>query len=147
MKIKKVITKKTVIEALRKEPLMAGAWFDNETSPMDCNVCAVGAVLRRVSAVRAIMKLQDDEGMIGTYCDINEFVAGKLFPNHTRLSSDARPVDIARYLKKKNYLAALSAKFESLVVNNSDGIPNDCQRQSLVDFVTINFPEKFTIEM
>lgn len=42
-----IIEKKIVIEALRKEPLNTNRFFDDYDKPSKCEVCAVGAVVRR----------------------------------------------------------------------------------------------------
>jgi hypothetical protein len=99
---------------------------DLKTSP-DCNVCAVGAVLRK--RVSKDMLLSD----FRVFCD--EMTQGSF------CSDD----DLEEALENKNYLGALSIKFEQL--NDYDYVDDRPPmleiREKMIEFVTKNFPESF----
>lgn len=139
-KVKKVITKKLVIEALRSEKLMSGDWFHDDFDNLkDCAVCAVGAVLRRCSALSVLIKRTERDDNY----NINDRIRGIIRASNVGYDSSWR--DVLTHLKRKNYLAALSAKFEQLVSDSAETEPTETQRESLVDFVKVYFPNKFTI--
>jgi len=129
--VTKVIKRKVVIEALRKEPLVTGCFWENlghkatNGVKAGCNVCAVGAVLRRASFEKEF--LGRDQGEIGLAATLDR----------------CQDEDISKLLKNKNYLGALSCYFEDLIpvfnsVKNKD-------REKCIKFVKKNFPKQFKL--
>lgn len=127
----KIIKRRQVIKALRTEKLATGQWFRHDSgatqgSYWDCSVCAVGAVMREVS----ILKWCEEQGQP---------------PNHIadRLALGACwDDDVDVYLQRKQYLSALSAKFETLC--NRRGVTKK-HREVLVEWVKKNFPVEFEV--
>lgn len=127
------ITKAQILEAIAEEPLAPKHWAwepilyshnDPVADEKDCNVCAVGAVMRRVMRVPTI------RGNTGYLRDVCAYVANGA-------ASDWR-----YYLGEKEYLTALSARFEGL----GGGL---CEydltkvRAILSAWVTEEFPDSF----
>lgn len=117
-----VITRRGVLEALKKEPLAIGSIFHDEGKP-GCKVCAVGAVLRRFSFERFI------RSRVGAY-RLNQ-VAMRLFSGDLVAMRYAN-IEIERYLDHKEYLPALSVYFEQ-----------GRTRAQCLRFVRKNFPVRF----
>lgn len=51
-----LITRDTILEALRTEPLVAGYFVAPPNDALECGVCAVGAVMRSVGASDALIR-------------------------------------------------------------------------------------------
>lgn len=128
------ITRKEILRAIRKEPLKAGEWIHNRevvktdaegTKYLDsvldkkCKVCAVGAVLRAK----------------GIDPDQMNDVAWSLLGRDNDVAEGG---DEKEALKDKNYLLALSIKFEKLADRLGAGKRT---REKLVEFVKENFPK------
>lgn len=128
---KKTVTikRETVIEALKTEPLRSSRFFHNDENlnHMECQVCAVGAVLRK--HLRINEKLLSIVSVGSDVCK-GEFTEG-----------DGIPKKIA---KSKNYLGALSVYFEKLLGEPYIN-PNKRQIGYLVRFVKENFPKQFKL--
>lgn len=114
-------TRRDIIRAIRTEPMKAGSWVSYTTRTKDgtCKVCAVGAVLRERG---------NTDGQI---CNL----AWKIAPNGT-----VENEEIPLLLKNKDYISALSAKFEYLARKYGNGKRT---KEKLVDFVKSNFPVSF----
>ena len=130
--MKKIITKKIAIQAIIKEELTFDCAFFNgkvyNESSKTCNVCAVGAILRKAS-------------ITNIYCTAfaadlatKEFLRKKSLLTNTAGYTDIKDASI--HLTFKNYLAALSCVFET---TNS--------KEICLSFITQYFPEKFEIEI
>lgn len=135
--MKKTITKAKIIEAIMTEPLASGNWFKRDYTNIgedysNCTACAVGAVVRKASFVG-----EYQERVVSQLCDYmyDKESEGYLYDN-------AR--SIRRSLKDKQWLPALSSKFESLFrytpVDNSG-------RKRLANWVRRNFPSRITIDL
>jgi hypothetical protein len=129
-------TRKQVLEAIRYEPLAPAHFYDDfSATGGDRKVCAVGGLLRRAGV--PVFQITDR--------------AWKLLGGHgTPVSSEA---DLEDALDNKNYLQALSIKYESLEAKgyvDSDGIVRKrfkegglAIRRCLATFVKENFPKEF----
>ena len=124
--MKKTITRKLVIEALRKEPLRGGTFFyttdQDDEDIYTCEVCAIGAVLRRALFVRDLARLKPSWHRVG------------------RVAMDFR-------VAGKRYMRDLSRKFESLVTNREYYVATEEDREVMIAWVKKHFPEKFTLEI
>ena len=136
-----IIEKKTVIKALKTEPLEYGFFFDFHNSDIsidekDCPVCAVGAVIRK-SLGRKINKYMSercggDDFNLSTYCEE--------LTNYAYVHIDPK-----KLLKQKNYLGALSCYFESFSGDNEGNVTPEVEKK-LIDFVRKNFPTRFKVK-
>lgn len=135
--MKKVITRATVIEAIKTENLVPGKWFQDMNNVWNCSVCAVGAVIRKASALK--------------YCDYNGLNVNDVIWDLVDGEEVTDSIHIPRLLKRKNYLAALSAKFESMFVRDLYGsvilFNSNEIKDKLIEWVKKNLPVKFTIEL
>jgi hypothetical protein len=146
MKTLKSISRKTILKAIKKEPLRAGEWVDKSDLKTvgNCHVCAVGAVLRTAGL---------PNNQIGN--------------SAWNLMAGANPVtwgddhmiaeEAAQIAKEGNHLAALSAYFEGIVRNydirtkdygDVFAIPNRAMpvvRRKLRRFVLKNFPKRIRL--
>jgi len=142
-KVTKIIKRRTVIRALKTEPLIHGLWWGeketdkskydygrfigaNEIKP-NCPVCAVGAVLRAASFEKAFLSYDP--------CNV--------------ANSAIKEVDGAgdcweELLEEKNYLGALTNYFESFI-ERADGTARESTRRKCVEFVKKNFPKQFKL--
>lgn len=124
------VTRKQILQAIRTEPLKAGNWIHSkgDTDPYlnivdkTCKVCAVGAVLRTAGVP-----------------DIQIRSYGFGINNSDRAISHKG--DEKLELEYKNYLAALSIKFEKLARKLGAGKRT---RDQLANFVKKNFPKTIT---
>ena len=126
-----LIEKKIVIKALENEPLSFGHFFNNPNNEKNCEVCAVGAVIRKTLG-KNINKF--DVSHLKEYCI---FVTRNMFLGQ----------NVKCLLKEKNYLGALSCYFEA---HDSDGynlpaVVDSVLRKKLVSFVKKNFPTRFKV--
>ena len=132
----KEITKQQVLKALRNEPLEGGQFFANDKP--NCNVCAVGAVLREVSFETWFKKM-----------DIR-FTVSRVVGDMVWLGGFSHIGDWRQALKDKQYLSALSIKFEKLLTS-ADGYGTQNvtprRRQIMIDFVERYFPTSFTVTL
>ena len=116
------VTKAEIVEALRSEPLAAGQWIDARRmdGPMSqsCNVCAVGAVLRRL--------VLSPTTSASDLCSAAWKVAG----------DQHGPVD--QLIADGEYLSALSALFEDA--------PPRSRRKEAIALVETRFPESLDID-
>lgn len=136
---KKTITKRIsrakVIEALKTEPLDYGAWFHGNDIKT-CNVCAVGAVIRKASFVSTFSNF--DEEQMGNIClKLTDRVASACDVN----SEDETNSAIKILLEDENYLGALSVFFEDMMDRDTTGVVNSSHRKRLVTFVKKHFPQ------
>lgn len=119
-------TRRQVLEAIRFENLTAGNFYNryhDASGKNKCEVCAVGAVLQRAGVKPS--KISDK--------------AWKLVGGGGQCVDQAG--DELEALKEKNYLAALSIKFEKLADELGTGKRT---RKILSNFVKANFPKEFT---
>lgn len=117
------ITRKEVLKAIRTENLKEGSPISDRDGVLDkeCKVCAVGAVLRQ--------KGIDDESIHSTFYQVTFGTYGV----------DGTG-DEHKALRDKEYLGALSIKFEKLAANYGCGKRT---RTRLTEFVKDNFPKQF----
>ena len=127
--MKKSITKVQIMKALKDEPLLEHRGWFKESGPgiseKDCAVCAVGCVLRAMS--------------FETWARKTGLILNGLGWRAVKSSAHVTHDDyfyIGIHLKNRNYLAALSAYFES-----------DHSRKECIAFVKKNFPKKLTLEI
>lgn len=123
----KTIKKLDVIVALAIEPLHSGLWIQQE----GCEVCAVGAVIRRTIA-------PSEKAGPGTW---GESAMESICSSVT--SANVCSGNPAKLIEQEDYLTALSAFFERRV--GEDGLASPADRAACLEFVYKNFPEKFTI--
>lgn len=139
-----IITKKQVITALENEPLRPGQFIRYDKKPIgDCQVCAVGAVMRTV--LNNNIEHRDE---FSSLCE-----------NVTDFQYVGEDTD--ELLQNKNYMGALSNYFEEMMFDNDDGknewdddedddgapIVESRHRKELIQFVNDNFPEQFEVEV
>lgn len=119
-----IIYRHKVIEALRTEPLEQGAFFGWSASANlnDCNVCAVGAVLRKHLGVRRSQNIAHRDAM----------------GEASMLTYDQ--------MHGVKLLRELSDFFEEVLPKRSSGRATKADRVKLIKFVKENFPGKFEIE-
>lgn len=153
--MKKTVTKKQIIHAIKTEPLISGFWIRPKYigTEKDCPVCAVGAVLRAAGA--NALEIDDYGSNLVAYHD---GVAGKVRAEGLRLS--------VYQAKNGDYMAALSTRFEAIaddnycdleppptVLDRDIGTPDFTNlkyasnkvRRNLVKFVEKHFPNKVTL--
>lgn len=122
-----IITKKDVLKAIRTENLTSGQFiepkfdFSKEVFDSTCKVCAVGAVLRTIGV--------EDQDINDTACDITSITG----------SGHAIP----ELLKRKDYMSALSCKFESMARGSKSFSVK--KRLELCVWVKTNLPVKFIV--
>lgn len=129
------VTRKQILQAIRTESLKAGAWiheknvfnedlgYNIEVADDNCKVCAVGAVLRQAGVDSDEIRYMGDSLLNLTL---------------TALNADG---DEEAELENKNYLGALSVKFEKLAKTYGAGKRT---REKLAVFVKKNFPKTIT---
>lgn len=118
-------TRRQVLEAIRFENLAAGNFYevsDPLKGKKECKVCAVGGLLRR-AGVRPSNIVRKAWSLLGTM----EFVCSA--------------GNVEKALDNKDYLRALSVKFEQLAEKFGSGKRT---RRMLGNFVKANFPKEFT---
>lgn len=144
MKITQILTKKLIIEALRTEPLVSGAFFriTNETDQEvhTCEVCAVGAVMRKSGIVKKLLQPKVLENYGFEANDIATNTASVLCNQF--ISGD----NWCRLIKEKNYLGALSNFFENEEMIHSGPVLKKTRRRC-IEFVKLNFPDQFKVEV
>jgi hypothetical protein len=124
------IKRREILEAIRTEKLLAGGSFihgrkdslGNRIIDRNCKVCAVGALLRLKGIDSDLITLtaHDITGDYGLTQDSNEFEA----------------------LKKKQYINALSIRFERLYEKQGAGKKT---RETLARFVKRHFPKEIRV--
>lgn len=125
------ITKAQVLEAIANEPLWPGNWvalfIPQDQTPDNCNVCAVGAVLRHKGLPR------DEITQAGDQLLDRGDISSEYWEN------------IPVLLKDKLYLNALSVKFEYLCEDHDYSKARGLKtiRKKLAQFVEENFPNSF----
>lgn len=134
MIVTKLITKKLIIDAIKTEPLAGGSWLDDYERLLSCNVCVVGAVLRKVSFFKWAKQHNINPSTIAwNICGSN--VTGSDDPDEAIVTGQ--------------YLTALSRKFESLVEepDHISGFKPVTQaiRKELIQWVKENLPEQFEV--
>lgn len=125
-------TRKEVLQAIRHEPLAPGSWievvdWEKPLSNKNCTVCAVGGLLRRKGMpLKQITERAGKALVIETGWDRSRSVGAE--------------GDYELALEEKNYLRALSIRFEQLSEKFGTGKRT---RNILANFVKKNFPAKF----
>ena len=100
---------------------------------MTCLVCAVGAVVRKVSFVKYwLSKGLDPSDQVDNYMSA--------IGDNYNYSTDES--EIKNALKNHEYLSALSARFETWFCNGSI---TKLRREKLIKWVKKSFPAKFTV--
>lgn len=129
MSRRKTVSKKEVLAAMRYGPLNSGNWITYNING-ECQVCAVGAVLRRVhfsdNAIENFGSSLADKGRVTPY-----------------LMGDGIHEAIIEFLNKKQYLRALSIKFENQVDKTGTGKKT---REVMTNFVKKNFPKRIKLD-
>jgi len=138
------ITKQDVLKAIKTEKLKNGRWITEKTvfvknsmgdevreSILDntCAVCAVGAVLRQKGVPNQYIQTRADDFFFYSYEPAGEV---------------GKDGDELQALKNKNYLSALSIKFEKLANRLGNG---QRTRTQLTKFVKDNFPKQFNVKL
>lgn len=151
-----LVTKKRIINALRKERLKPGHWLaskemisasesDNDalnetlgkqTTIKDCMVCAVGAVFRSVCAKNSI--ISEVEKHIKNQ-DISAFFEHSVFGEENALRC------AKNFVEDEQYMSALSSYFEWLD-ENTQHKPYRI-KMKLVKFVEENFPKSIELDI
>jgi hypothetical protein len=132
MKKTKVVLKSTILKAIKVEPLKGGSWlYERDTSNPNCPVCAVGATLRQIG-------FDNDQ--------ITDFGSAMVDYGHCCNSDSfdtfAAATELKEHLKARNYLHALSMKFEYLYSRLGGGKRT---RKTLTKFVKENFPKRIPL--
>lgn len=128
-----VIERKTVLKALRTEPLARGYFFELEATDNNaCKVCAVGGIVRQHLSKQILKTKGSDE--LSVYC---EFITGHCY------DSTVNEAEQKQLIADGNYLGALSAFFE-----RQGGVKRvtQKQREQLVQYVKKNFPVRFKVK-
>jgi hypothetical protein len=130
-----IIDRQTIVDALMTEPLSAGSIFDTDYNTRQncsvqnstCHVCAIGATLRKTlqGSQKPALSLQ-------FWVD--------LFKNKEISSAGT----IKHWLDKKDYLSALSVKFEKLAEQKSINLSF---RKEMVKWVKKNLPNEFEFKV
>lgn len=129
------ITRRQVLEAIRYENLTPGNFFlETAKDPKRCEVCAVGAILRR-AGVRP-STISDRAWKLLALSELIKGVYGTILG---RAGADG---DEKAALSNSNYLLALSIKFEQLYIYHAAHLSK--VRAELSEFVKSNFPKEFT---
>lgn len=130
---RKYVSRKEVLQAIRYEPLKSGDWVRrNGEKEGKCQVCAVGAVLRKAG-------FKDEEIrrfggiLIDNFESITPYGAGGMEYVSEKLRE---------HLDNEYYLVALSLKFESQALRTGTGKRT---RKILANFVKVNFPKKIEL--
>lgn len=134
MKKEIFITKQNMIDAVKTEPLAPGVWI-SMVGTIDCEVCAVGGVLRAAG-------VQEDS--------INQVANNCTSYSHVEWNSECedsgwRDIDdlLEDYIDDGKYLAALSIKFEDLANDSSIATA----RVELVEWIEDNIPSDMKISI
>lgn len=147
-KIKKSITKAEVLEALSTEPLEGGAWFSTyeKRQLATCSVCAVGAILRKMSFSKAL----PDRCIIKSSV---HYINGKLIypPLGSELTEDmSLPSDIDDAYNSGNFFSILSCEFETAEEKRryvGDGVDSDTVRMHALMVAEAFCPEVLEVEV
>lgn len=136
------VTKEIIIDALKTEPLSSGyGWCRRRALDVvgDCEVCAVGAVLRKLKMTNAQILRK----------------APTLVRNHTMPHGDDEDNVLESALLRvgeENYLGALSTYFEGINRRRyyttgvlEDFVATSEVREKCIAFVTTHFPDSFDI--
>lgn len=139
--MKKTISKRDIIKALQTEPLFPGSWIETgRTTDPNCQVCAVGAVLRSAAKVPGYLISDLGNGILWHSYDVAP---------DTESYTVARRKAV-RYCKQKAYLAGLSLFFESLWESYPRELYYDEKiksvRKTLIRFVMTHFPNRISME-
>lgn len=135
MKITKTITKDEILDALETEPLVSGTWFHGASLSVEpdrfrtCNVCAVGAVIRKATFLDTGLNL--------------ETVADYLTKD--RDASSTSMEDIYATMDKGWWMLALSKIFESFESHVWRKPAEDETRLGCQLFVEGYFPEELKL--
>lgn len=128
-----IIERKTVIKALKTEPLARGYFFEVAAEDIkNCQVCAVGGIVRQHLSDAILQAKGWDE--LSTYCE---------YVTNYKYDSSVDQAEQKQLIKEGNYLGALSAFFER---QSDSGKVTKKHRESLVNFVKKNFPVKFKVK-
>lgn len=132
------LTRAEIILAIKTEPLSPGTWINGEPDEKDCQVCAVGGVLRRRYG-----DVMDEDELNSLANDLTNY--GAAAPDDDEDKQDV----LSRLLGRDSYLNALSYKFEWLCddagIEEEDIIrKNNRVRADLVAWVRKNLPKEFT---
>jgi hypothetical protein len=129
--MKKTVTRKEILQAIRYEPLAAGNWIRTDSKdPATCEVCAVGGVLRRAAGLSPY--------------DIEDFgyqlleLSDCIFDRENSPTFNSAAAFAKALVKDGLYLNALSVYFESLHKRYGGGTET---RKRLRTFVKNHFPK------
>lgn len=130
------LTRQNVLDAIEFEPLKSGTWvFIDEDNPnSNCNVCAVGGVLRRAG-----LPNKDIKNFGLELCN-----KGKVAVSDDDFYDEDDVEDqTEEALEQGHYLRALSIQFEYM----SDVYKLEKVREKLKQWVLENIPETFESEI
>lgn len=135
--ITKWIKREDAIGAVKTEPLMPGSFFENDNDPK-CRVCAVGAVMRKVSFEKSIKDIYFKRG---TAYDLGFIARDQVCIG--RSTGDRK--NKMHALKYKHYLSALSIHFEDKCKMLCFTLEGKKIRASCVSFIKRHFPKRFKV--
>lgn len=147
-----IITKKSILKALAKEPLVRGRWVAKPHLEVigDCPVCAVGAVLRGAGLSNCDIVRTASDACEQTGPDMSD-VFIRYSDEHYYQTSEGSKARHAAGLKqateltqKKDYLSALTVLFEAQSYNTR---VTPKHRQEMITFVKGNFPANLKITL
>jgi hypothetical protein len=131
------ITRSEVLKAIRTEPLRGGQWIfpkqdrhGQQVFDKTCKVCAVGGLLRTKG-------IPDDEISV----TLNDYM---FYSDGVKNGAVDECGDEKFALESKDYLTALSIKFEKLANKHGSGVHT---RKKLAEFVKANFPKQFNVKI
>lgn len=136
--MKNTISKKDILKAINTEPLAYGEWVKMDkdgsgwptiiSSDKNCSVCAVGSILRQAGL---------------TNKRIHDFGFEMLHHGSVTANDPYLEHSLKDALKNKEYLHALSIKFENQA--NKIGV-NKRTRSALTKFIEVNFPNRIKLD-
>ncbi len=139
------VTKAQIIDAVKNEPLLSSGFFFathgpvSESDLQSCKVCAVGSVLRRTIG---LSELHDQVNDWDGITNLGAAVTANRYASHD---------DLTQAVDSKNWMGALSIKFEQLCEENYDHVESEDNmhlvREELSNYVDTTFPNEVTFKL
>lgn len=142
------VTKETILEALRMEPLYPGTFLSQGKSPEECTVCAIGAVLRHLTGTPELVT------RFASVCAILTGADCVFLPSHLDDGHQDYKELVEHLIEHEEYWSALSVFFEGYYEEVDDktvevaGIVHIIAprwRRKIYNFVETNFPDELEI--
>lgn len=133
--VTQTLTRRSIIKALRTEPLAPGQWARTDAkgkTEKNCPVCAVGAVVRHCIFKGKPPKLDEDSFLLHPLERVSEDVTQHALPSSG---------DVELLLEEKNYMGALTNFFEQ----QHFGRITPKKREIVIDWVKRNFPKEIEV--